>query len=463
MKKQLNKSEYAKGSILLVAVISAFLTPFMGSSINLALPAIGDEYGADTILLSWIATAYLLSSAVFLVPFGRLADIYGRKKVFLSGMIIFTVSSLIAPFAPGIYSLLVFRVFQGMGSSMIFATGLAIVTSVFPLEERGKAIGFTIASVYAGLSFGPFAGGLLTEYMGWRSIFIFTAILGSVGIYFIISRIKGEWAESSGEPFDLGGSLIYGLSLFFLVFGFSSLPVVSGFVFLVAGAAGLVIFIFFEMRNPFPVMQLGLFRNNTVFAWSNMAAFINYSATFAVAFIMSLYLQYVKDYSARDAGIVLVSQPIIMAVVSPLAGRLSDRIEPRLLATTGMAITTLGLFFLIYVNSMNMPGIILTLIILGIGFGFFSPPNSNAIMSSVNKKYYGIASGTMGTMRLLGQMFSMGLVMFILSVFIGREAIDEGNIPYFLQGIQFAFILFSSFCFIGIFASYARGKIHKDK
>lgn len=463
MKKQLNKSEYAKGSILLVAVISAFLTPFMGSSINLALPAIGDEYGADTILLSWIATAYLLSSAVFLVPFGRLADIYGRKKVFLSGMIIFTVSSLIAPFAPGIYSLLVFRVFQGMGSSMIFATGLAIVTSVFPLEERGKAIGFTIASVYAGLSFGPFAGGLLTEYMGWRSIFIFTAILGSVGIYFIISRIKGEWAESSGEPFDLGGSLIYGLSLFFLVFGFSSLPVVSGFVFLVAGAAGLVIFIFFEMRNPFPVMQLGLFRNNTVFAWSNMAAFINYSATFAVAFIMSLYLQYVKDYSARDAGIVLVSQPIIMAVVSPLAGRLSDRIEPRLLATTGMAITTLGLFFLIYVNSMNMPGIILTLIILGIGFGFFSSPNSNAIMSSVNKKYYGIASGTMGTMRLLGQMFSMGLVMFILSVFIGREAIDEGNIPYFLQGIQFAFILFSSFCFIGIFASYARGKIHKDK
>lgn len=463
MKKQLNKSEYAKGSILLVAVISAFLTPFMGSSINLALPAIGDEYGADTILLSWIATAYLLSSAVFLVPFGRLADIYGRKKVFLSGMIIFTLSSLIAPFAPGIYSLLVFRVFQGMGSSMIFATGLAIVTSVFPLEERGKAIGFTIASVYAGLSFGPFAGGLLTEYMGWRSIFIFTAILGSVGIYFIISRIKGEWAESSGEPFDLGGSLIYGLSLFFLVFGFSSLPVVSGFVFLVAGAAGLVIFIFFEMRNPFPVMQLGLFRNNTVFAWSNMAAFINYSATFAVAFIMSLYLQYVKDYSARDAGIVLVSQPIIMAVVSPLAGRLSDRIEPRLLATTGMAITTLGLIFLIYVNSMNMPGIILTLIILGIGFGFFSSPNSNAIMSSVNKKYYGIASGTMGTMRLLGQMFSMGLVMFILSVFIGREAIDEGNIPYFLQGIQFAFILFSSFCFIGIFASYARGKIHKDK
>lgn len=463
MKKQLNKSEYAKGSILLVAVISAFLTPFMGSSINLALPAIGDEYGADTILLSWIATAYLLSSAVFLVPFGRLADIYGRKKVFLSGMIIFTVSSLIAPFAPGIYSLLVFRVFQGMGSSMIFATGLAIVTSVFPLEERGKAIGFTIASVYAGLSFGPFAGGLLTEYMGWRSIFIFTAILGSVGIYFIISRIKGEWAESSGEPFDLGGSLIYGLSLFFLVFGFSSLPVVSGFVFLVAGAAGLVIFIFFEMRNPFPVMQLGLFRNNTVFAWSNMAAFINYSATFAVAFIMSLYLQYVKDYSARDAGIVLVSQPIIMAVVSPLAGRLSDRIEPRLLATTGMAITTLGLFFLIYVDSMNMPGIILTLIILGIGFGFFSSPNSNAIMSSVNKKYYGIASGTMGTMRLLGQMFSMGLVMLILSVFIGRVAIDEGNIPNFLQGIQFAFILFSSFCFIGIFASYARGKIHKDK
>jgi EmrB/QacA subfamily drug resistance transporter len=452
------KSDPEKASILLVAVISAFLTPFMGSAINLALPAIGKDFDADTILLGWIATAYLLSSAIFLVPFGRLADIYGRKRVFLSGMIIFTVSSLLSALAPGIYSLLALRVFQGMGSSMIFATGLAIVSSVFPPEERGKAFGLTIASVYTGLSFGPFAGGLLTEYLGWRSIFLFTVILGITGIFFLIRKIKGEWAEAEGEPFDLAGSVIYGISLFLLIFGFSRLPDSNGFVCLSGGIAGIFLFIAYELRIPFPVMQLSLFRNNAVFAWSNLAALINYSATFAVAFILSLYLQYIKEFTPRDAGLVLVSQPVIMALVSPLAGRLSDRLEPRLLATGGMAITTLGLFLLVFVERMGIPMLVATLILLGTGFGLFSSPNTNAIMGAVSKKFYGIASGTMGTMRLLGQMFSMGIVMLILSVFIGREPVTPQNSHDFMQSIRLAFWLFFVLCFLGIFASYARGK-----
>ena len=460
MTARVNKHETATGSVLLVAVISAFLTPFMGSSINLALPAIGSEFDVDTIILGWIATAYLLSSAIFLVPFGRLADIYGRKKIFLCGMITFTLASSLLPFSPDIRTLLGFRVLQGMGSSMIFATGLAIVTSVFPPDQRGKAIGFTIASVYAGLSFGPFGGGLLTEYLGWRSIFFFTALMGVVGVYFVIRRIRGEWAEAAGEPFDLSGSLIYGVSLFFLIFGLSLLPVLPGFIFLFSGAAGIVVFVFYELGKSFPVMQLKLFRNNAVFAWSNLAALINYSATFAVAFIMSLYLQYIKDLSARDAGLVLVAQPVIMALISPLAGRLSDRIEPRLLATAGMAMTTAGLFLLVFVNSMSITCVIATLILLGAGFGFFSSPNSNAIMSAVSPKYYGIASGTMGTMRLLGQMFSMGLVMLILSLYMGKEPVILENIQYFLQSIQVVFLVFFFLCFFGIFASYARGKLH---
>ncbi len=450
-----------KSSILFVAVISAFLTAYMGSAINLALPEIGLEYEVDAILLGWIATSYLLSSAVFLVPFGRLADIYGRKKVFLSGMIIFSIASLLCSFAPEIYTLLLFRVFQGMGSSMIFATGLAIVSSVFPLEERGRAIGLNLAAVYIGLSFGPFAGGALTEYLGWRSIFFFTVLLGLIGVFFLVRYVKGEWAEAAGEPFDLKGSLIYGLSLFMLIFGFSYLPAPAGFVFLILGVSGIVLFIFFELRNPFPVMQLNLFRKNTVFAWSNLAALINYSATFAIAFILSIYLQYIKDYSARDAGLILVTQPIIMAIVSPLAGRLSDRIEPRLLATTGMAITSLGLLLLAFVQSMNIPALISTLVILGIGFGLFSSPNSNAVMSAVNSKYYGIASGSLGTMRLLGQMFSMGIIMVILSLYVGREPLTEHNYPYFMQSIQIAFFLFFGLCVIGIFASNARGDLHK--
>ena len=453
----------ARASILLVAVISAFLTPFMGSSINLALPSIGIDFNVDAVLLGWIATAYLLSSAVFLVPFGRLSDIYGRKRVFLTGMAIFSLASLLCSISPGIYSLLVFRVMQGMGSSMIFATGLAIVTSVFPPEERGKAIGFTIASVYTGLSLGPFAGGLLTEYLGWRSIFIFTVLLGVTGIFLLVTRIRGEWAESAGESFDLTGSVIYGISLFLLIFGLSRLPGTGGFIMLFSGLGGLLLFVLFELRNPFPVMKLDLFINNPVFAWSNLAALINYSATFAVGFIISLYLQYVKDYSARDAGMILVSQPVIMALVSPVAGRLSDRIEPRLLATAGMSVTFAGLLLLVFLNSMSTLHLVITLVFLGIGFGLFSSPNSNAIMSSVSRKHYGIASGTMGTMRLTGQMFSMGIVMLIISMFIGRETIAGKNALSFLQAARVAFLLFSGLCFFGIFASYARGKIHKSK
>jgi EmrB/QacA subfamily drug resistance transporter len=452
-----------KSSILFVAVISAFLTPFMGSAINLALPSIGKEFNADAILLGWIATAYLLSSAVFLLPFGRLADIHGRKKVFFSGMIIFTLSSLISSISPNITTLLVFRIFQGMGSSMIFATGIAIVTSVFPVHERGKAIGMTIASVYTGLSVGPFAGGILTEYLGWRSIFLFTVLLGIICIYFLLRKVKGEWAESAGEPFDLKGSLIYGGSVSMLIFGLSRLPAAIGFILLILGIVGIVIFILFELRTPFPVMQLGLFRNNAIFAWSNAAALINYSATFAVGFILSLFLQYIKEYSARDAGLILLSQPVIMALVSPMAGRLSDRIEPRLLATAGMTITSIGLFMLIYVNSMSMPFLVSTLILLGAGFGLFSSPNSNAIMSSVSKKHYGIASGTMGTMRLLGQMFSMGIVMLIMSFFIGRVPVTLQNSPDFLLSIKVAFWLFFGLCVFGIYASYARGNMHLDK
>jgi MFS family permease len=457
------KPEPDRGSILLVAVISAFLIAFMGSAVNLALPAIGKEFDAGAILLGWVATSYLLSSAIFLVPFGRLADIYGRRKVFLGGMVVFTIASLMSSVSAGISMLLVFRVFQGLGSSMIFATGLAIVSSVFPPEKRGRAIGFTIAAVYTGLSFGPFAGGLLTGFPGWRSIFVFTALIGGTGIWVILLRVRGEWAEASGEPFDLKGSVIYGISLFFLIYGFSILPHFTGFAFLGAGLAGLLLFIRFELRHSFPVMKLGLFRDNAVFAWSNLAALINYSATFAIAFILSLYLQYIENLSARDAGLVLVAQPLVMAIVSPFSGRLSDRFEPRLLATVGMSLTTLGLLSLVFVTRMNISTVIATLVLLGVGFGLFSSPNSNAIMGSVTPKYYGIASGTMGTMRLLGQMFSMGMVMLILSLFIGREPIGEHNIQFFASSVRVTFLIFFILCFGGIFASYARGNVHRNK
>ncbi len=452
-----NRAE--KRTVLLVAAIASFLTPYTGSAINLALPAIGREMEINAVLLGWVATVYLLSSAVFLVPFGRLSDIVGRRKVFLSGMVIFSVSSVLCAFANNISSLLIFRTFQGAGSAMIFATGFAILTSVFPQKERGRAMGVAIAAVYAGLSLGPLTGGILTEYLGWRSIFLFTVIPGAVAIIFVVSKIKKEWAESKGEPFDIPGSVIYGASLFLIIFGLSDLPSFRGIIFVLSGSLAFSFFVHIEKNTAYPVMNIQLFRRNRLFALSNLAAFIHYSSTFAVAFLLSLFLQSVKGFSARDAGLIMVFQPVVMVIVAPLSGRLSDRFEPRYLSSAGMAITATSLTFFIFLEQMSIWMIMSNLLLLGAGLGLFISPNTNAIMSSVEKRYVGIASGSMGTMRLLGQMFSMGLVMLIFSVFIGREEITQGNTKEFLETLPLLFSILSGLCFFGIFASYARGNI----
>ncbi len=441
---------------LIVATLAAFFTPFMASAINIAIPSIGSEFSADVILLSWIPTAYLLAAAVFAVPFGRIADIYGMKKIFTWGLIIFTLSTFLCAVSPSIISLILFRVLQGVGSAMIFVTGLAIITSVYPPRERGKAIGINIASVYIGLSLGPVLGGILTQYFGWRSLFIAVIPLGLLVLALTVFKLKGEWAECRGESFDFSGSIIYSIALVILIYGFSILPSELGIILVILGVIGVIGFAIFELRVKNPVFEVRLFKNVT-FGFSSLAALINYSATFAVVFLLSLYLQYIKGLSPQFAGLILVSQPFVMAFTAPIAGRLSDKFSPGLIASIGMTITTISLFFLIFLSaSTSFEYIIVVLIILGIGLGLFSSPNTNAIMGSVERKFYGIASATVGTMRLIGQMLSMGIALIIFSVYIGNVQIVPSNYPELLTSIQIVFALCTILCFVGIFASLAR-------
>lgn len=452
-------SSTEKKSTLFVASVASFITPFMGSAINIALPTIGSDFSTDAITLSWVATAYLLTVAIFLIPFGRLADIHGRKKIFLYGIVLFTLASLLCGLAPNINTLLFFRVLQAIGSGMIFSTSVAIITVVFPPKERGRAMGIAISAVYLGLSLGPFIGGLLTQYFSWRSIFFFVVPLGLLTIYFILTKLKNEWADSKGEPFDWGGSMLYAVSLFFIMIGFPKLPEMIGLMYLVIGIVFLFGFIWLELRLKFPVLDLQLFKNNITFRYSNLAALIHYSATFAVAFLLSFYLQYFKGLDPQSAGLVLVAQPIIMTVFSPWAGRLSDRIDPRIISSIGMAISAMGLALLSFISAeTSLLHLILTLMLLGLGFALFSSPNSNSIMSSVERKHLGIASGSLGTMRMIGQMFSMGIAMMLFSYYIGQNSIDSSNLPQLLQSLQVAFLVFAFLCFLGIFASLARGK-----
>jgi len=449
-----------KRAALFVASLASFVTPFMGSSINIALPSIGQEFAMNAVLLSWVATSYLLAAAMFLVPFGRIADIYGRKRIFTYGMLLYTLASLLCATSTSATLLISFRILQGIGGAMIFGTGIAILSSVFPVGERGKALGINAAAVFLGLSLGPSLGGFLTEHFGWRSIFLAIVPLGLVTIAFILWKLKGEWAEAKGERFDFTGSIIYGLALVAIMYGFSVLPGPLGICLVAAGVLGTLAFIKWETKVESPVLDINLFRNNRVFAFSNLAALINFSATFAVGFLLSLYLQYIKGFGPEYTGLILVSQPVVMAIFSPFAGRLSDRIEPRIVASIGMALITTALCLLIFLTEKTtLEFIIASLLLLGLGAAIFSSPNINAVMSSVEKRSYGVASGTAGTMRLVGQTLSMGIAMLIFAVYLGRVQITPEYYPLFLRGQEVAFVIFAILCFAGIFASLARGKI----
>jgi len=446
--------------VLLVTTTASFIFTFMSSAVNIALPRLGKELSLDAVMLGWIATAYLLSSAALLVPFGRIADIYGRKKIFTCGMVIFTLSSFVAGLASSVTMLISCRVFQGIGGAMIVGTAIALLITVFPASERGKVLGINVAATYIGLSVGPVLGGVLTHNLGWRSIFFSSALLGLAVIGVVLWKLKGEWSGAKGEKFDFVGSVIYILGLVALVYGFTLLPARPGVWLIIGGAIGLSAFTRWEMRTKSPVLDISLFRNSKTFAFSNLAALINYSATFAVSFLMSLYLQYLKGFNPESAGLILVAMPATQAIFSPLAGRLSDRIEPRLIASTGMALTTAGLTIFAFLSQQTALELVIgNLILIGLGFALFSSPNTNAVMSSAPKTAYGVASATLATMRQVGMVLSMGVAMLMFTLYMGRVQITPEYYSLFQQSMKTAFIIFAILCFCGIFASLARGKV----
>lgn len=438
---------------------TAFLVPFMGSAINLALPEIGQVFSMKAVTLTWVATAYLISTAIFQIPCARLADLVGRKKIFLWGIFIFSLTTFLSGFATNGTIFITLRFLSGIGSAMVFGTNLAILTSLFPPEKRGKALGINSAVVYAALAAGPFLGGFLTHYLGWQSIFFACAIAGVIIMVATRFLLIGEWMEAKGERFDALGSVLYGVSLAGIIYGFSTLPGVTGIFCLTGGAVAFVLFIYREKKISFPVLNLNLFAKNRVFTLSSLAALINYAATSAIAFMLSLYLQYVRDLDATHAGLILISQACVQSLFSLLAGAMSNRFAPSKLATLGMSIIVLGLAGLIFLT-VETPYllIILLLVLLGIGFGIFSSPNTNVIMSSVEKKNYTQASAITGTMRLTGQAFSMGIAGMSVSFYIGNQNLSPSNYPDFMFSMRLTFIIFFLLCLLGIYASSARIK-----
>lgn len=446
--------------VLVIVVLVAFLVHFDLSAVTIALPTIGSDFHMDAVSLSWVSTAYLLATVVFLVPFGKLADICGRRRVFFAGIGLFTCVSFLLFFVFSAPLLVLLRAVQGIGSAMIFATSTAILISVCDEDERGRMLGIYITAVYLGLSTGPFLGGVLTQFAGWKYIFLINVPIGITALLLLNARLDREWKECAGEPFDLSGAVIYGLTLVLGVVGLSLLPAVFGFVLLALGLCGAAAFFFVEKRTTKPVFDLTLLTSHRIFALSSLTSLVCYSATFAVAFLMSLDLQFTQGFTPVQAGLVLLVQPLMQALVSPFTGRLSDRIEPRTVVSFGMGLVATGLFLLIFVSDTTpLWYIVAALALLGTGFGFFASPNENAIMSSVEQRYYGVAAGTLSTMRLMGQVFSMAIATMVFAIVIGSTEVTAASAGAFLVCFHILFSLFTLLCIAGIIVSLKRGNL----
>jgi len=446
-----------KTTALTVSALASFLMSFIGSAVNVALPAIGKDFSIDAVLMSWIVTSYFLAGAMFLLPFGKVADIYGRKKVFTLGVLLFTLASFLSAVAPSAILLIFFRILQGIGCAMISGTGIAILTSVFPVGERGKALGMNVAAIYLGLTLGPILGGFLTQHTGWRSIFWLNVPFGIFIVILILLKLKGEWAEAKGEKLDIVGSVIYGLSLALILYGFSVLTSTLGIYLILIGIFLAGLFIWWEVKVDNPIFDIRRFKSNTTFLFSNLAALTTYTSTFSAVFLLSLYLQYIKGVSPQHTGLILAAQPIVMTIFSPFAGRLSDSLEPRIIASWGIGLIGLSLFLFTFLSkNTSIRFVVADSILFGLGFAIFASPNTNAIMNSVEKKFYGVASAIRGTMRMLGQTLSMGIVMLVLAIYIGRTQITPMNYSHFLHSIRVAFTVFTLLCFVGVIFSFAK-------
>ncbi len=452
-----SSSKPSTDTLWVIAAVQ-FLTPFMFSAIGVALPSIGKEFSAGAVQLGLVEMVYVLAVALLLLPIGRYADIHGRKKIFLAGIIVITAATLSLAIAPSIGLLIFFRFFQGVGAAMITSSSLAILSATFPPEKRGKALGVVVSCVYLGISAGPLLAGLMIDYLGWRWIFYSAVPVECAILYYALMRLKGEWAGAQGEPFDWIGSILYIVALFCVVVGVLEIQTFPGAGWLAGlGLIAMAIFVSFESSIQFPIFPIKKIVANKVFALSNIATMLNYAASFGITFFFSIYLQIIRGIPPKVAGFILITQPLLMAFCAPIAGRLADAYSPAPIATTGMALCTVAMACATFIDaSSSMFLIFAVLIIMGLGFGFFSTPNTTAIMASVEKKEYGMASSMIATMRTIGMLTAMTLVTVLLSWFLGKQPIIPETGHLFLTAMRTAMALFSFLGVIGIVCSLGR-------
>ena len=456
----INKLEYTEiqKATILAVIITSFVTTFMGSALNLSITAISKEFDASAVLTGWIVMGYSITAASFSIPFGSLADRMDKKKLLLLGTLLFCILSFASAFAWNMTSLLTIRVLNGIVSAMIFATNMPVLIGAFPQKLRGRVIGFSVASTYIGLSAGPVVGGAFNHYLGWRSIFILGGIAAAAACVTIAKKLPAypPHARQEGkEDSDIAGNLLCLLMIPLMMYGLSTL--MNGFYGIGLFCAGIILLILFNIHErsaKAPVVDVTLFKNSPAYLFSNLAALFHYAATFGLGYLLSIYLQSVMGYTSQTAGLILISQPLFMALLSPKAGRLSDHRSPFVLAAVGMGLSAFGIFLISFIGvSFPMPILVLELMIVGVGFALFSSPNTNAILSGVASRQHGEASSMVATMRTVGQTSSMAVITLIVAFQLGNSTLAAADPVLLVHTIRMTLRIFAGLCVCGVFFS----------
>lgn len=457
--KKLDRSDY----VILLASIAAFIVAFISTAPTVALPEIANEFGLTNVEQNWVMNLFLFTVAVLTVPFGKISGKIGIKNSFIIGMLLFLVGSILTAFAYDVTSLFIFRAFQGVGAAFAYDVMTTIIVLDVVEDRRGSALGILISCVFIGLALAPVLGGILTYNLGWRGIFYFPIPFCLIVIWLLYNKVKNEWKPYENEKLDKLGCVLYGFGILLTIYGFTVITTFNGLVITLVGGLLLLGFIICELKVKTPVFNIRLFKNK-VFLSANSASFISYVATFIVNYLLNYHFQYILGLNPQTAGLILIANPLTMAIIAPISGKLSDRINAQKLAALGMGIVTIGLIILIFLDGTTPIWVIVVAMIFeGVGFGLFTSPNTNIIMSSVPPQESPFASVAVTFMRVVGQSSSLAMLTIIFTLIMGDVVISASNFKNLIVSSQTTFIVSTVLCVIATFACLVGIKVKSKK